>query len=63
MNANVSGIKVPQDWIDEIGSVEARDRKQKSAEMMAGFTREIKPMCQGIYFYASGMVRRGCRCN
>ena len=54
MNANVSGIKVPQDWIDEIGSVEARDRKKKSAEMMARFTREIKPMCQGIHFMPLG---------
>jgi hypothetical protein len=28
---NVSGIKVPRGWIDEIGSVDARDRKKKSA--------------------------------
>jgi 5,10-methylenetetrahydrofolate reductase len=53
-NANVSGIKVPQDWIDEIGSVDARDRKKRSAEMMARFTREIKPMCQGIHFMPLG---------
>ncbi len=54
MNANVSGIRVPQDWIDEIGSVDSQDRKQKSVEMMAGFTREIKPMCQGIHFMPLG---------
>ena len=54
MNASVSGINVPRDWIDEIGSVETRDRKKKSAEMMAGFTREIRPMCQGIHFMSLG---------
>jgi len=54
MNANVSGIKVPQKWIDEIGSVETQERKKKSAEMMTGFTREIKSMCQGIHFMPLG---------
>ena len=37
-----------------IGSVEARERKKKSVEMMARFTREIKPMCQGIHFMPLG---------
>ena len=37
-----------------IGSVEARDRKIKSAEMMTRFTHEIKPMCQGIHFMPLG---------
>ena len=37
-----------------IGSVEARDRKKKSAEMMASFTRDIKPMCQGVHFMPLG---------
>jgi len=54
MNTNVSGIKVPQKWIDEIGSVETQERKKKSAEMMTRFTREIKPMCQGIHFMPLG---------
>jgi 5,10-methylenetetrahydrofolate reductase len=54
MNANVSGIRVPQDWIDEIGSVKARDRKKKSVQMMTRFSREIKPMCQGIHFMPLG---------
>ena len=54
MNANVSGIKVPQEWIDEIGSVGTQDRKKKSAQMMIRFTREIKSMCQGIHFMPLG---------
>ena len=54
MNANVSGIKVPQAWIDEIGSVDTQDRKKKSAEMMIRFTNEIKSMCQGIHFMPLG---------
>ena len=54
MNENVSGIKVPQDWIDEIGSVDSQDRKKKSVEMMVKFASEIKPMVQGIHFMPLG---------
>jgi methylenetetrahydrofolate reductase (NADPH) len=39
MNQNVSGINVPQAWIDEIGTVNAKDRKKKAAEMMGRFLR------------------------
>jgi hypothetical protein len=33
MNRNVSGISVPQAWIDEIGAVAKGGRKQKAAAM------------------------------
>lgn len=54
MNANVSGIEVPQSWIDEIGSVEKEDRKMKAAEMMGRFLSEIKHMVQGVHLMPLG---------
>jgi len=54
MNGHVSGITVPQEWIDEIGSVDIQDRKEKSADMMIRFIRETRPMCQGIHFMPLG---------
>jgi 5,10-methylenetetrahydrofolate reductase len=54
MNRNVSGITVPQQWIDEIGSVNATDRKRKSVEMMAGFIRKHKSKFQGVHIMPLG---------
>jgi len=54
MNANVSGISVPQEWIDEIGSVDTKDRKKKSTEMMIRFIRKLKHMVQGIHIMPLG---------
>jgi len=54
MNKNVSGIEVPQSWIDEIGSVEKEDRKMKAADMMGRFLAEIKDMVQGVHLMPLG---------
>jgi methylenetetrahydrofolate reductase (NADPH) len=54
MNANVSGIEVPQSWIDEIGSVEKEDRKRKAADMIGRFLSEIKDMVQGVHLMPLG---------
>lgn len=54
MNENVSGIQVPQSWIDEIGGVDKSDRKKKAAEMMGRFLRDIKPMAQGVHIMPLG---------
>jgi 5,10-methylenetetrahydrofolate reductase len=54
MNANVSGIEVPQSWIDEIGSVNKEDRKKKAAEMTGRFLAEIKHMVQGAHIMPLG---------
>lgn len=43
MNKNVSGIQVPQSWIDKA------DRKKKAAEMTARFIDRVKPMAQGVH--------------
>jgi 5,10-methylenetetrahydrofolate reductase len=54
MNKNVSGIEVPQSWIEEIGSVDKDDRKKKAAEMIARLIREIRPMIQGVHIMPLG---------
>ncbi|MGD9369034.1 MAG: methylenetetrahydrofolate reductase [Desulfobacteraceae bacterium] len=54
MNDNVSGIEVPQSWIDEIGSVAKADRKMKAAEMTGRFLAEVKDMVQGVHLMPLG---------
>ena len=54
MNKNVSGISVPQEWIDEIGSVDKGDRKKKAAEMMGRFIKKHKDQFQGIHIMPLG---------
>jgi len=54
MNKNVSGITVPQEWIDEIGSVAKEDRKKKAAEMAGRFISKVKSMVQGVHIMPLG---------
>lgn len=54
MNKNVSGITVPQSWIDGIGSVAPADRKKKAAEMTADFIRKVAPLVQGVHIMPLG---------
>ena len=54
MNQNVSGITVPDSWIEEIGAVTKTDMKKKAAEMMGRFVKEIKPMVQGVHIMPLG---------
>jgi methylenetetrahydrofolate reductase (NADPH) len=54
MNANVSGITVP-DWIiDEMGRVAKEDRRVKAAEVTTHLVSEIAPMVQGVHFMPLG---------
>ena len=54
MNANVSGITVP-DWIiDEMGSVPKENRKKKAIEITTRLVNEIGPMVQGVHFMPLG---------
>jgi 5,10-methylenetetrahydrofolate reductase len=54
MNANVSGISVPQAWIDEIGAVAKADRKKKAAEMTGRFIKKHKAKFQGVHIMPLG---------
>lgn len=54
MNKNVSGVHVPEDLIEEIGSVPKEDRKKKSAEIAGRFVKEVKSICQGVHIMPLG---------
>lgn len=54
MNKNVSGIHVPEKWIDEIGAVAKEDRKKKAAEMAGRFINQVKSVCQGVHIMPLG---------
>jgi len=54
MNRNVSGISVPDKWIEEIGSVDRADRKKKAAEMTGRFIRKHKSKFQGVHIMPLG---------
>ncbi len=59
MNANLPGVKVPQQLIDELDAVagDAAAELRVSIEMTARIVREIKPHCQGIHLMMLGWER------
>jgi methylenetetrahydrofolate reductase (NADPH) len=54
MNDHVSGVQVPDSFIEEIGSVPQEGRKEKAIEMTARLVSEIAPMVQGLHFMPLG---------
>ena len=56
MNKNVSGITVPQAWIDEIEGVAKADRRKKAAEMTGRFLKQVKSHVQGVHIMPLGWV-------
>lgn len=54
MNRHVSGIQVPQAWIEEIGAVDRADRKKKAAEMTGRFLKRHKAKFQGVHIMPLG---------
>jgi 5,10-methylenetetrahydrofolate reductase len=54
MNRHVSGISVPQAWIEEIGSVDKGDRKKKAAAMAGRFIQKHKDKFQGVHIMPLG---------
>ena len=54
INDNVTGIHVPDSWIQEMDSVPKGDYKKKATAMTIDLLKEIAPMCQGIHFMPFG---------
>lgn len=54
MNANVAGVVVPDEMIEEMASVAKEDRQKKSVEIAARLIREMRPMCQGAHIMPLG---------
>ena len=57
MNANVAGIHVPDEIIDELASAPKEKRVHKSLEISARLIRELKSLCQGIHIMSLGWER------
>ena len=57
MNANVAGIHVPDEIIDELASVPKEKRVEKSLEISARLIKQLKDLCQGIHIMSLGWER------
>jgi methylenetetrahydrofolate reductase (NADPH) len=57
MNANVAGIHVPDEIIDELAAVPKEQRVQKSLEISARLVKQLKDLCQGIHIMSLGWER------
>jgi 5,10-methylenetetrahydrofolate reductase len=57
MNANVAGIHVPDELINELAGVPKEKRVEKSLEISARLTSELKDLCQGVHIMALGWER------
>jgi methylenetetrahydrofolate reductase (NADPH) len=54
MNANVAGISVPENIIQEMDGAAKEDRKKKAVEISARVIRQVKPFCQGVHIMPLG---------
>lgn len=55
LNANIAGIKVPQEMIDELAADKERAKSgQTGLEIAAKIIRECKPYCQGVHIMSMG---------
>lgn len=57
MNANVAGIHVPEEIINELAGVGKEKRVEKSLEISARLIRELKDLCQGVHIMSLGWER------
>jgi 5,10-methylenetetrahydrofolate reductase len=57
MNANIAGIHVPDDIIDELASTEKNKRVEKSLQISARLIKELKHLCQGVHVMSLGWER------
>ncbi|MHC4791424.1 MAG: methylenetetrahydrofolate reductase [Planctomycetota bacterium] len=57
MNANVAGIHVPDELIEELASVDKEKRVEKSIEISARLVRQLRQLCQGIHIMPLGWER------
>jgi methylenetetrahydrofolate reductase (NADPH) len=58
MNANVAGIRVPDDLIQQMAAAAKEDREKVGLEMAANLIKKMKPMCQGVHIMAIGWEKK-----
>ena len=54
MNANVSGVFVPDNLIKVIAAASKEERPRRSIEIAASLIKELKGMCQGVHIMPLG---------
>ncbi|MCD6574903.1 methylenetetrahydrofolate reductase, partial [Candidatus Aerophobetes bacterium] len=57
MNANVSGVFVPDNLIKIMASASKQERPKKSIEIAASLIKQLKGMCQGVHIMPLGWDR------
>ena len=57
MNANVAGIHVPDEIIDELAGVAKEKRVEKSLEISARLMKGLKGLCRGVHIMSLGWER------
>jgi len=57
MNANVAGIHVPDEIIDELAGAGKEKRVEKSLEISARLIKQLKKLCEGIHIMSLGWER------
>jgi len=57
MNANVAGIHVPDEIINELAGVGKEKRVEKSLEISARLIKELEGLCQGVHIMSLGWER------
>ena len=58
MNANVAGIRVPDDLIQKMSAAAKEDREKTGIQIAADLIKQMKPMCQGVHIMAIGWEKK-----
>jgi 5,10-methylenetetrahydrofolate reductase len=58
MNANVAGIRVPDDLIQKMAAAAKEDREKTGIQIAADLIKAMKSMCQGVHIMAIGWEKK-----
>jgi methylenetetrahydrofolate reductase (NADPH) len=58
MNANVSGVFVPEALIQKMADVPKEDREKTGIQICADLIKQLKPLCQGVHIMAIGWEKK-----
>jgi methylenetetrahydrofolate reductase (NADPH) len=58
MNANVAGVRVPEDLIQKMSDAPKEDREKTGIQIAADLIKQIKPLCQGVHIMAIGWEKK-----
>ncbi len=58
MNANVAGVRVPDDLIQKMADAKKEDREKTGIQIAADLIKQMKHMCQGVHIMAIGWEKK-----